>query len=274
MFYFITRYPVNYGSFLNETQESVFREWNKLDPVGVVESNRNNAIALLQLKRNPFIDHPEFVDRIYSFITNNSHPVFAQLDVLPLKVNFDSTLINNSKSRQIYIANSGSAQLLIDSISISDPRFSITTNNLFIEPYSYSKISLQFNPDSIKNYSAMLNVYSNVGMKSVALTGHGKDNTVNVEDIITTPLIFSLEQNYPNPFNPSTKISWQSPIGSWQSLKIYDIIGNEVATLVNEYRDAGNYEVVFNAVSLSSGIYFYQLESGNYFQTRKMILMK
>ena len=60
---------------------------------------------------------------------------------------------------------------------------------------------------------------------------------------------FSLLQNYPNPFNPSTKISWQSPVGSWQTLKVYDILGNEVATLVNEYRNAGSYEVEFQVFS-------------------------
>ncbi|MBK7631420.1 MAG: endonuclease [Ignavibacteriales bacterium] len=274
MFYFITRYPVNYGNFLNATQESVFREWNKLDPVGVVESNRNNAIALLQSKRNPFIDHPEFVDRIYSFITNNSHPIFAQIDVLPLKVICDSTLVNHSTSRQIYIANSGSALLVVDSISISDPRFTIAANNISIEPYSYSKVSLQFNPDSIRNYNAQLNVFSNAGMKSIALIGFGKDNAVDVKDEISSPLVFSLEQNYPNPFNPSTIIGYQLPSNDNVSLIIYDVLGNEVATPVNEYKTAGNYEINFNASSLSSGIYFYQLRLGNYLETKKMMFLK
>ena len=58
---------------------------------------------------------------------------------------------------------------------------------------------------------------------------------------------YSLSNNYPNPFNPSTKISWQIPVGSWQTLKIYDVLGNEVATLVNEYKPAGTYEVKWNA---------------------------
>ena len=66
---------------------------------------------------------------------------------------------------------------------------------------------------------------------------------------------FALEQNYPNPFNPSTKISWQSPVSSWQTLKVYDVLGNEVATLVNEEKPAGSYEVEFNAGGLSSGVY-------------------
>ncbi|HMN24191.1 MAG TPA: endonuclease [Ignavibacteriaceae bacterium] len=282
MFYFITRYPVNYGNFLNATQESVFREWNVFDTVGVVESNRNNAIALLQLKRNPFIDHPEFVDRIYSFINNNVRPVFAELEVLPLKVEFDSTLVSTSSSNQIYIANSGSAQLVVDSISISDSRFSISSNNFSIEPFSYSKISLLFNPDSIKNYQATLKVFSNAGTQQIALTGIGKDNAAGVEDEKAIPLAFSLEQNYPNPFNPTAKIQYSIGDRQFVSLKVYDILGNEIATLVNEEKPTGNYEVEFsveqfaagNRLPISSGIYFYQLQAGDFIQTKKMILMK
>ena len=85
---------------------------------------------------------------------------------------------------------------------------------------------------------------------------------------------FQLHQNYPNPFNPSTKISWQSPVGSWQTLKIYDVLGNEVATLVDEYKPAGTYEVEWNAGDFPSGVYFYQLKTENYLETKKMILIK
>lgn len=85
---------------------------------------------------------------------------------------------------------------------------------------------------------------------------------------------FNLKQNYPNPFNPSTKISWQTPIGSRQILEVYDILGNKVATLVDEYREAGNYEVEFNAKGLSSGVYLYKLQSGEFMQVKKMIISK
>lgn len=103
------------------------------------------------------------------------------------------------------------------------------------------------------------------------------------------PQSFQLFQNYPNPFNPSTKISWQSTVGSWQTLKVYDVLGNEVATLVDEYKPAGNYEVEFNADShsglpsgkvrsakggLPSGFYFYQLRVGNFVNTKSMVLIK
>ena len=274
MFYFITRYPVNYGGFFTQAQESVFREWNKIDSVGIVESNRNNAIALLQLKRNPYIDHPEFVDRIYSFITNNVRPVFAELEVLPATINFDSTLINITASQQIYIANSGTAQLVVDSITISDSRFSTSSNNISIEPFSFSKISLQFNPDSIKNYQTTLNVFSNVGTKQIVLTGIGKDNAVGIEEEKIIPFAFSLEQNYPNPFNPVTSIQYSIGNTQFVTLKVYDVLGKEIATLVNEEKSAGNYEVNFDASNIPSGVYFYHLQSDSFVKTKKMVMIK
>jgi hypothetical protein len=99
---------------------------------------------------------------------------------------------------------------------------------------------------------------------------------VSVEDENTSqsPITFTLYQNYPNPFNPSTKISWQSSVSSWQTLKVYDVLGNEIATLVDEYKPAGNYEVDFNAIALSSGVYFYKLQAGSFAETKKMILLR
>ena len=85
---------------------------------------------------------------------------------------------------------------------------------------------------------------------------------------------FLLSQNYPNPFNPTTKISWQSPVSGNQTIKIYDIAGKEVATLISEYRLAGKNEVEFNASNLSSGIYFYKLTVGNISKTKKMLVLK
>jgi len=90
---------------------------------------------------------------------------------------------------------------------------------------------------------------------------------------------FELQQNYPNPFNPSTKLNYQLPERSFVTLKVYDILGNEVATLVNEEKPAGSYEVDFTVrqnsiLSLSSGIYFYQLKTDSYINTKKMIIIK
>ncbi|MBK7230648.1 MAG: T9SS type A sorting domain-containing protein [Ignavibacteriales bacterium] len=85
---------------------------------------------------------------------------------------------------------------------------------------------------------------------------------------------YELSQNYPNPFNPATKISWQSPVSSWQTLKVYNLLGKEVATLVNEFREAGSYSVNFDASNLPSGVYLYKLQVGDFTQTKKMTLVK
>ena len=97
-------------------------------------------------------------------------------------------------------------------------------------------------------------------------------NTIETE--VNMPVEFSLEQNYPNPFNPSTVIGYSIPQNSFVTLKVFDIIGNEVATLVNQRQPAGKYSVVFNASNLSNGVYFYKLKTNNFTSTRKMILMK
>ena len=88
------------------------------------------------------------------------------------------------------------------------------------------------------------------------------------------PENFNLEQNYPNPFNPSTQINYSIPSSQKVTLKVYDELGKEVATLVNKDQAAGNYTVDFSASNLASGVYFYRIQAGNFIQMKKMILMK
>jgi photosystem II stability/assembly factor-like uncharacterized protein len=103
--------------------------------------------------------------------------------------------------------------------------------------------------------------------KWIGLPTDVKKNPVTVNN-------FSLSQNYPNPFNPSTTINFSVPSSEFVTLKIYDVLGNEVATLLNEEKPAGTYQVSFNASGLSSGVYFYTLTSGNFMATKKLILLR
>ena len=106
-----------------------------------------------------------------------------------------------------------------------------------------------------------LDVYSDVQINKFYKATEGQ----GLEEIILTPIENEIEvlseyilfNNYPNPFNPSTKISWQSPVGSWQTLKVYNILGKEIATILDEYKPAESYEVEFNATDLPSRLYFY-----------------
>lgn len=88
------------------------------------------------------------------------------------------------------------------------------------------------------------------------------------------PAVYSLDQNYPNPFNPSTVISYHLPVASHVTLRVYDMLGREVRTLVNEHQAAGSYSVTLNAVGLSSGVYFYRLQAGAFAQTKKLVVLK
>ncbi|MCL6494462.1 MAG: T9SS type A sorting domain-containing protein [Ignavibacterium sp.] len=113
---------------------------------------------------------------------------------------------------------------------------------------------------------------------------YDKNNITSIENTSTEiPTSFSLEQNYPNPFNPSTSIQYAIGSSQFVTLKVFDVLGKEVATLVDEYKPAGTYEVEFNVAQfekngsgpeITSGIYFYQLKAGDFIQTKKMILIK
>ena len=90
----------------------------------------------------------------------------------------------------------------------------------------------------------------------------------------TLPTTFELSQNYPNPFNPSTVIKYQVPQNTFVNINVYDILGNQIKTLVREEKAAGSYELKFDASNMPSGVYFYSIQAGAFSQTKKMILMK
>ncbi len=101
--------------------------------------------------------------------------------------------------------------------------------------------------------------------------------TITLTDInenLLNPILYNLYDNYPNPFNPSTTLRYSIPEEAFTSLKIYNSLGGEVTTLVNETKPAGIYDVEFSATDLASGIYFYTLQAGTFTSTKKMILMK
>ncbi len=99
-------------------------------------------------------------------------------------------------------------------------------------------------------------------------------NVTGVDDMLTLPTSFDLSQNYPNPFNPTTTIQYQIPKETFVSIKVYNVIGSEISTLVNSMKSPGTYEVRFNAGQLTSGIYIYKIQAGQFSQMKKMVLVK
>ena len=199
---------------------------------------------------------------------------------------FESTMINNYSTQIIY---SGDSLVYIN--DVSDFVFNTLYNN-----YSYvdsvlnsDNLAKAFagNTNSSAYYSKMwelskgftTQLFKNASYKLTCLIytawlNAGSPVSVEDENELQVPVTFNLFQNYPNPFNPSTTIRFQVPNSSFVNLKVYDILGNEVATLVNEEKATGSYEVNFNAANLSSGVYLYKLQAGSFIETKKMLLLK
>ena len=170
---------------------------------------------------------------------------------------------------------------------VMEVRISYLLLNIFPVKLFGVEDSLWFAPDNwkVKSYIPATNVdLSYLNIPAFYIPGLEINITNPITEVgneILTINNFELYQNYPNPFNPSTRIKWQSPVSSHQTLKIYDILGNEVATLIDDYKTAGSYYLDFNASLLASGIYFYRitihsdkLPAGSFVQSKKMILIK
>ena len=150
----------------------------------------------------------------------------------------------------------------------------ISNNNYW---QKIASIKASGNSTTFKQYS-YIDQYANSGkynyrLKVVDLDGSSKySNTINVE--IAPPAKYELDNAYPNPWNPTTTIHYQVPVNILVSIKVFDALGREVSTLVNEVKPAGSYEITLNGKNLSSGVYYYQMKAGNFLETKKLILLK
>ena len=155
-----------------------------------------------------------------------------------------------------------------------DGDYPATNRVMVTEDYqSDSYNSLSYSTQS----NRWLHPFGTDGMYSYLIRAFVSGVPTGVEKVIELmPSSFKLAQNYPNPFNPSTVINYQLPVSGHVSLKVYDILGREVATLVNEFQQAGSHNSQFSIQNsqLSSGIYFYTIKAGNFIETKKMVLMK
>lgn len=130
-----------------------------------------------------------------------------------------------------------------------------------------TKTSNEWYVDVLSEYPPQMNIVQN--NSNVPKTSLAKESLFE-----SVPTEYSLKQNYPNPFNPSTTIEYQLPVDGFVSLKIFDLLGSEITTLVNEFKSKGRYSITFDASNLASGLYIYQLKSNNFSAIKKMILSK
>lgn len=193
------------------------------------------------------LNHP------YPFYSGDNYEPYAMVMYKRDEVLTPTTWMDTERNYHHVITNSNGDSV----ISLEEKNLSLNTADFYDSEY---RIFVEAFDQSGNSTIDSLDVYFNNGISSV------DDNLIPTE--------FALSQNYPNPFNPVTKISWQSPVAVHQTLKVYDVLGNEVTILLDEFRNAGNYEVLLDASNFSSGIYFYELRAGDFISTKKMILLK
>ncbi len=154
----------------------------------------------------------------------------------------------------------------------------LINGKIFEHTYYVSNIKHHELPGSQETLEILLGVFSNPQITNfpefASPPPSYKNLIVNVIDETSTPNSFYLSQNFPNPFNPSTTIIYSLPQTTNVSLKIFDVLGKEIVTLVNEEKPAGSYEIVFSLGKIVSGPYFYQLKTDSFTETKHMLLIK
>ena len=205
----------------------------------------------------------------------------AQIDLLSQPG--DSLSFYIEEISNIILSNFG-AQTLNYNLNLRSYHYS-WSNELYDEQFEHKQITLNPNSshqlylyfawDDLNGNDIDIDVDNgNKGSYDSSFTVSNQFTDVEDENLHNLPESYELSQNYPNPFNNTTIIRYSIPIEGLVTLKVYNILGEEVATLVNEIKQAGNYEVNFKSDKLTSGVYLYRLTSGGYVETKKMILLK
>jgi hypothetical protein len=188
-------------------------------------------------------------------------------------LNFEA-LVDSTVTKPLVIYNTTNENLQINSIDISLSEFSAIVSLPVTIPEGDSLIIfINFQPGAVERYTGNLTLFTNKGMYLQVLCGKGV-LTLDSNNIESTAMDYSLGQNYPNPFNPTSTIKYQIPERGFITLNVYDVLGNEVVTIVNEEKPIGSYEVEFDGANLSSGIYYYRMRARDFVDTKKLILLK
>lgn len=278
LFYFCITYPTNLGGYMTLKQENILRAWNVVDTVDWKERLRNTRIHAAQNTWNPFIDHPELVDRIKSIYTTANTVAKPEVSASPFNVVYDTLASNDTSSYYVAVMNYGTSSLTVTSATSSIPQFIVESIPASVPQNELRYIKVKFHPTATnQTYNGVLTIQNNDSNITVNLKGVSNGQTGIVSISNQVPSEFSLSQNYPNPFNPTTKVRFGIPAnlsGNIVTLTVYDITGREISVLINSNLSAGFYETDFNAAGLSSGIYLYRLQSGSYSEQKKMTVIK
>ncbi|MFB3056500.1 MAG: T9SS type A sorting domain-containing protein, partial [Ignavibacteriaceae bacterium] len=242
--------------------------------------------------QNPLISEISPVDTTEYEVRYDNYAHQYRAYKFPWKTNLFSTQYDSldfgvvnvgySSSIDVKLYNVKNYPVIISEVFNRDSSFYVDeTLPIIIAPHDSVEATIVFEPIENGSFADKINFRSVTDTLLIArqVFVKGETSPVSVEDEIHEPYNYSLSQNYPNPFNPSTIIEFRISDFGFVILKVYDILGNEIATLVNEDLSPGKYDIEFDLgashrPTITSGIYFYQLRAGNFNQTKKMLIVK
>lgn len=205
------------------------------------------------------------------------HPFSKKFPIIELNkytIEFYSSDTNVEKD-SIRVTNNSHVPLVVDSVYTKTKWFAVTLLHDTVTDADTVSLSVSFSPDSVRTYSDTLYIVSNSVYKLTKVPLSGQMSVTSIwQNKPINPKQFEISQNYPNPFNPTTTINYSVAKNTLVSIKIYDILGRKIETLVNKQEIPGNYNIEFNASKLASGIYFYRMQAGDFVETKKLILLK
>jgi endonuclease I len=278
-FYFIIRYSGNYVGYTDPAKmEAHFRDWHVSDPVDAVEEQRNEDVYALQYNRNPFIDHPEFVDRISSFFGTAVRVLEPEIAVSPLEIDMGSIDYDTTAYHYIAVMNTGTDTLHISSIASTNPDFDLSSPGMTLPPDTYDYVRVGYDSGAIDRLdSTVVQIASDdsdeglVEVPVMILVG-SMSGVAGTEDGVR-PLAGL--QNYPNPFSGETTLSFHLEHQAVVGLDLYNVEGRLVSTIIGDrFLPGGMHRIEYDGSDLPSGVYFCRLSAGEVTLTRRMLLLK
>ncbi|MFA3783804.1 DUF5666 domain-containing protein [Melioribacteraceae bacterium 4301-Me] len=249
-------------------------ENNEYEVYGTIDSVGTSFIVVANLTIN-VNQNTVYYNEFDNLVTFDSLMVGQVVEVNYMKINTNENLATkieiekqpNSFEFSGVVVSHSTNKIDFSALSLSYNSSTVFINSLY-QPISSSEINMG---QSLYVWAAET---QNGTIQALQVQVLGEVTSVNQGVGNQIPTTFELFQNYPNPFNPSTIISFRLSVGSFVTLKVYDILGREISTLINEYKPAGEYKVRFNAASLPTGVYLYKLNAGTQTSVRKMLLLK
>jgi deoxyribonuclease-1 len=278
-FYYIIRYDGNYNLYQSPAKmEAHFREWHVSDPVDSAEMKRNGDIYALQHNRNPFIDHPELVDRISSFFGTAVHDLEPEIAIAPGAI--DMGVMDFGTTAHVYIAiiNTGTDTLEVPSIESGNPGFSVNRTGMSLAPESYDYVRVAYTSGEMARLDSTDILISSSDDDEGSVAVHVRVQVGDLSGIggpETRESRPALYQNRPNPFSRETSIVFSLDRTASVDLSIYDISGRLIRRLIaGEMLSQGEHRAEFASGDLPPGIYYARLVYDGHTLARPIIKLR